>query len=71
MYRSAAGRSATPSESPFVNYLYQTFQAEGFRVPDLMRAIAVSRSFYAVSAPAETISTPQRAATQSSSGGRS
>lgn len=71
MYRSAAGRKATPDEHLFVDYLNQTFQADGYRVPDLMRAIAVSRSFYAVSAPSGGGSTPQRAAVQTSHGGRS
>ncbi len=71
MYRSAVGRSATPAERPYVDYLNQTFQADGFRVPALMRAIALSRSFYAVAVPTGTITAPQRAAIQNSSGGRS
>jgi hypothetical protein len=71
MYRSAVGRKATPDERPYVDYLNQTFQADSYRVPDLMRAIAVSRSFYAVSAPAVGATTPQRAAVQTSNGDRS
>jgi hypothetical protein len=71
MYRSAVGRKATPEERPYVDYLNQTFQADGYRVPDLMRAIAVSRSFYAVSAPQPSVNPPQRAAVQTSNGGRS
>jgi hypothetical protein len=71
MYRSAAGRKATPEERPYLDYLNQTFQADSYRVPDLMRAIAVSRSFYAVSAPTAGVTPPQRAAVQTSNGGRS
>ncbi len=72
MYRSAAGRSILPAERPYVDYLNQVFQADGYRVPDLMRAIALSRSFYLVSAPerGETKS-PQRAQVQTRNGGHS
>jgi hypothetical protein len=72
MYRSAAGRSILPAERPYVDYLNQVFQTDGYRVPDLMRAIAVSRSFYLVSAP-EKEETPslRRAAMQTRNGGRS
>jgi hypothetical protein len=67
MYRSAVGRKALPEERPYVSYLYQVFQADGYRVPELMRAIAVSQSFYAVSASAPGETKPQqRAAVQSS-----
>ncbi|MGO9932330.1 MAG: DUF1592 domain-containing protein [Steroidobacteraceae bacterium] len=71
MYRSAVGRKATLDERPYLDYLNQTFQTDSYRVPDLMRAIAVSRSFYAVSAPNVGVNTPQRAAVQTSNGGRS
>jgi hypothetical protein len=71
MYRSAAGRKATPDERPYLDYLNQTFQADSYRVPDLMRAIAVSRSFYAVAPPNPGVNMPQRAAVQTSNGGRS
>ena len=71
MYRSAVGHKATPDEHPYIDYLNQTFQADSYRVPDLMRAIAVSRSFYAVSPPATGVNTPQRAAVQTRNGGRS
>jgi hypothetical protein len=70
MYRSAVGRKAAPGERPYLDYLNQTFQADSYRVPDLMRAIAVSRSFYAVSAP-NPVNPPQRAAVQTRNGGRS
>jgi hypothetical protein len=74
LYRSAVGRMWAPTERPYIDYLNQTFQANGYRVPDLMRAIALSRSFYAVSAPAgnkKGKSPPQSAAVPTINGGRS
>jgi len=76
MYRSAVGRSALPAERPFLSFLNQTFQDNGFRVPELMRAIALSRTFYAVAAPGgDEKNPPRHAAIQTStstrSGGRS
>jgi Protein of unknown function (DUF1592)/Protein of unknown function (DUF1588)/Protein of unknown function (DUF1595)/Protein of unknown function (DUF1585)/Protein of unknown function (DUF1587) len=71
MYRSAVGRKATPDEHAYVDYLNQTFQADGYRVPDLMRAIAVSRSFYAITTPSVSANTLQHAAVHTSNGGRS
>jgi hypothetical protein len=66
MYRSAVGRDTLPAEHDYVAYLNQVFQADDYRVPDLMRAIALSRTFYAVSAPGgDATKTPQRAAVQS------
>ena len=72
MYRSAAGRSILPAERPYIEYLNQVFQADGYRVPDLMRAIAVSRSFYLVS-PADKGESPslRRAAVKTRTGGPS
>jgi Protein of unknown function (DUF1592)/Protein of unknown function (DUF1588)/Protein of unknown function (DUF1595)/Protein of unknown function (DUF1585)/Protein of unknown function (DUF1587) len=71
MYRSASGRMALPEEKPYVGYLNDSFQASGYRVPDLMRTIALSKSFYAVAAPGKTKPTLQRAAVQTSKGDRS
>jgi hypothetical protein len=51
LYRSAVGRDVANSEEPFLKYLYGRFEAARFRVPDLMRAIALSKTFYAVSKP--------------------
>jgi uncharacterized protein (DUF1800 family) len=63
MYRSAVGRNTAPAERPYIEYLNQTFQAAGYRVPDLMRAVVLSRSFYAVSLPSVQKSpTPQTTA---------
>ena len=72
MYRSAAGRSILPAERPYIEYLNQVFQADGYRVPDLMRAIAVSRSFYLVSPPDKGESPSlRRAAVKTRNGGPS
>jgi hypothetical protein len=63
LYRSAVGRTAVPAERPYVGYLNDAFQANGYRVPEVMRAIALSANFYAVA--------PPRAAIQPNVGGRS
>jgi hypothetical protein len=52
LYRSAVGRELAPAEEPYLEYLTEVFGAAGYRVPELMRAIALSRTFYAVSMPA-------------------
>jgi hypothetical protein len=51
LYRSAVGRELDESEGPFIEYLTAAFAAQGYRIPQLMRAIALSQTFYAVSAP--------------------
>jgi hypothetical protein len=52
MYRSGVGRNLTEQErTRYQAQFNQAFAANGYRVPDLMRAIAVSPAFYAVSAP--------------------
>jgi Protein of unknown function (DUF1592)/Protein of unknown function (DUF1588)/Protein of unknown function (DUF1595)/Protein of unknown function (DUF1587)/Protein of unknown function (DUF1585) len=51
MYRSAVGRSTVEDEQRYTVDLSKMFAANGYRVPDLMRTIAVSKTFYAVSAP--------------------
>lgn len=55
LYQSAVGSGADTQES-FLNYLDARFKREGYRLPNLMRAIATSRNFYAVSSstPATT-----------------
>jgi hypothetical protein len=52
MYRSAVGRNTVDAEQTYVVDLGKTFAANGYRIPDLMRTIAVGRTFYSVSAPA-------------------
>ena len=58
LYRSAVGREVAAAEEPFVEYLTESFAANGFRVLDLMRTIALSKTFYTVSPPATTPAQP-------------
>ncbi|MFT5482819.1 MAG: hypothetical protein ACI9GW_001473 [Halieaceae bacterium] len=51
MYRSAVGRDTVASEWAYLKYLNQVFAAQGYRVPELMRTIATSDAFYAVTPP--------------------
>ena len=44
----AIGRAATKGEKPWLGYLEKSFAEEGYRLPELLRQIAVSDSFYAV-----------------------
>lgn len=52
LYRAAVGREIAEAEEPFVEYLYSAFAGTGYRVPQLMRTIALSKTFYAVTPPA-------------------
>jgi hypothetical protein len=52
MYRYAVGRDTTFDERPYMDYLYGVFERDGYHVPELMRAIALSKNFYAVRRPA-------------------
>jgi hypothetical protein len=70
LYRSAVGRDLSAGEEPFVEYLGQIFGANGYRLPQLMRAIALSRTFYAASSPPLAKPAAQAAAT-SKKGARS
>lgn len=54
MYRFAVGRDTTMEERPYMDYLTKSFAASGYRVPDLMRTIALSHNFFAVSPPVDT-----------------
>jgi Protein of unknown function (DUF1588)/Protein of unknown function (DUF1585) len=51
LYSTATGRTPSHDEKPTLDYLNQVFQADGYRVPDLMRTIALSKSLSAVSKP--------------------
>ncbi len=68
LYRSAVGRDVVEAEAPFLEYLAAAFGAQGYRVPQLMRTIALSKTFYAASPPplakpgAQAASTPQKRA---------
>ena len=53
VYSYAAGRAAADGEADFVKYLGKGFAEDGYRVPALMRRIAVSEAFYSVAAPAK------------------
>lgn len=54
MYRFAVGRDTQMEERPYMDYLIRTFEAQGYRVPDLMRAIALSENFFAISTAADS-----------------
>ena len=56
VYSFAAGRPAAAGEADFVKYLGKSFADDGYRVPALMRRIAVSQAFYRVAAPTKTAS---------------
>ena len=45
------GRTPTSGQSAFVAYLKQSFTNDGYRLPDLVRRLATSEAFYAVSPP--------------------
>ncbi|MDX2276639.1 MAG: DUF1588 domain-containing protein [Hyphomonadaceae bacterium] len=53
MYRYAVGRNAVSGERDWMNYLNGRFETSGYRVPELMRTIATSNAFYAVTAESE------------------
>jgi hypothetical protein len=50
VYRYAAGRDAEPGERNFIGWLNGRFAADGYRLPHLLRRIALSDAFYRVSA---------------------
>ncbi len=51
MYRYAVGRDTVMEERPYMDYLTRSFASDGFKVPDLMRTIALSKNFFSISAP--------------------
>lgn len=64
MYRFAVGRDTSMEERPYMDYLATAFATNGYRVPDLMRTIALSHNFYAVSAGNGSAPEYQQAAVQ-------
>ncbi len=56
MYRFAVGRDTQWGERAYMDYLIAAFAADGYRLPQLMRAIALSENFFAI--------TPREAAGQ-------
>ncbi len=49
IYRYASGHDPAPGEKDWMNYLQKQFAADGYRLPDLLRRIAVSDDFYRIS----------------------
>jgi len=54
MYSYGVGRAVERDEREMVAGLQKAFAAEGYRVPDLMRQIALSANFYRVAKPGES-----------------
>jgi hypothetical protein len=52
IYAYGSGGATTPQDQPLLTYLHQQFASEGFRLPDLLRTIALSDEFSRVRAPA-------------------
>ncbi len=46
LYRSAVGRKTAPGEWPYLEYLNKEFAAGDYRLPALIRTIALSDTFY-------------------------
>ncbi len=52
MFSYSTGRVATTAQDKaFVNYLEERFAADGYRVPELLRRIALSGTFLSVAPP--------------------
>lgn len=49
IYRYAVGRDTVWDERAYMDFLIASFEASGFSVPELMRTIALSENFFAVS----------------------
>ncbi len=45
LYSYGAGAPAAPSDRPLLQYLNKRFAQEGYRMPDLLRTIALSKAF--------------------------
>jgi hypothetical protein len=58
MLSYSVGREMTRKDRPLLTYFNGAFAAGGYRVPDLMRAIASSHAFARVDVPAPALSTP-------------
>lgn len=56
MYRYAVGRDTEWYERAYVDYLIEQFSAEQYRLPELMRVIALSNNFFTIAVP-ETAAT--------------
>jgi hypothetical protein len=60
LYRYAVGRDYDPSEKDWRKFLGAEFAKNGYRIPDLMREIALSDAFYAVRAAPNDLKEAQR-----------
>ena len=69
LYRYAVGRDTRIEERPYMDYLIKSFKSDGYRVPQLMRTIALSKNFFAIAAPATEGDEPSHLASQSSATG--
>jgi hypothetical protein len=56
VYRYAVGHTVNESERKWVSWLEDTFARNGYRLPDLLRQIATSETFYAVSTSGSEVS---------------
>ena len=69
VYGYGTGGPTTSADAPLLTYFNQQFSAQGYRLPDLLRTIALSRAFSEVLAPApagavKTAGLSQNAATK-------
>jgi hypothetical protein len=53
VYRYATGRAVQTSEADYMAWLKTGFAADGYRVPDLLRRVALSDAFYRISTSAK------------------
>jgi Protein of unknown function (DUF1592)/Protein of unknown function (DUF1588)/Protein of unknown function (DUF1585)/Protein of unknown function (DUF1595)/Protein of unknown function (DUF1587) len=57
LYAYGIGREVTTADRPWLVYIAKRFAVDGYRLPDLLRDIASSRAFFAVSNPMPTTAT--------------
>ncbi len=65
IYRFAVGRDTVWDERAYMDYLIAAFAESDYRVPDLMRTIALSDNFMAIAPPAPAPAGPELAHNQS------
>lgn len=70
MYKSAVGRDITWRERYYLDWLNREFADDGYRIPQLMRRIALSDNFFAVAVPRQTTNPNRIAENPASNGGR-
>ncbi len=56
VYRYATGRSVETGEADYMGWLKARFAADGYRLPDLLRQVALSDAFYRISTDAKAAS---------------